>query len=47
MVEMLHALDAELTAPLRIVITGASALIIQGCISRSSNDIDVLTASNQ
>ena len=47
MVEMLHALDAELTAPLQIVITGASALIIRGCISRSSNDIDVLTASTQ
>jgi hypothetical protein len=46
MLDMLHALDAELNAPLQITITGASALIIRGCISRSSNDIDILTASD-
>ena len=46
MLEMLHALDAELKSPLKIVITGASSLIIRGSISRSSNDIDVLGASD-
>jgi hypothetical protein len=45
MLGMLHALDAALKAPLQIVITGASALIIRGCISRSSNDINVLRSS--
>lgn len=29
MIEMLHALDKELKHPLKIVITGASALIIR------------------
>ena len=47
MIEMLHALDAELKSPLKIEITGASALIISGSISRSSNDIDVLGASDR
>jgi hypothetical protein len=47
MLEMLHALDKELKAPLKIAITGSSALIIRGCISRSSNDIDVLQASDR
>ena len=45
MVKMLMALDKELDHPLEIVITGASALIIQGHISRVSSDIDVLVAS--
>jgi hypothetical protein len=30
MLEMLHALDAELKSPLKIVITGATALISSG-----------------
>ena len=47
MLEMLHALDAELKSPLTIAITGASALIMRGNISRSSNDIDVLVASDR
>lgn len=47
MLEMLHALDAALKSPLTIAITGASALIIRGNISRSSNDIDVLVASDR
>jgi len=46
MLEVLQAFDRELEKPLRIVITGASALIIQGCISRVSKDIDVLKASD-
>jgi len=45
MLEVLQAFDRELEKPLRIVITGASALIIQGSISRVSTDIDVLNAS--
>jgi hypothetical protein len=45
MLEILQAFDKELERPLRIAITGASALIIQGCISRVSKDIDVLNAS--
>lgn len=45
MIEMLYALDAELREPLTIVITGASALIIRGNISRASNDIDILKSS--
>lgn len=47
MLEMLHALDAALKSPLKIAITGASALIIRGSISRSSNDIDILVASDR
>jgi hypothetical protein len=45
MLEMLYALDAELMGPLTIVITGASALIIRGNVSRTSNDIDILKSS--
>lgn len=44
MLEMLHAIDAELKRPLKIVITGASALILRGSISRSSKDIDILSS---
>jgi hypothetical protein len=45
MVRMLETFDKELHKPLKIVITGASALIIHGCITRASKDIDVLNAS--
>jgi hypothetical protein len=47
MLDMLHALDAELTHPLELIITGASALILRGLISRSSNDIDILKSSDR
>jgi len=46
MLQMLHAFDKELDRPMTIVITGASALIIRGCIIRVSKDIDVLQASD-
>jgi hypothetical protein len=47
MIEALYALDAELKSPLKIAITGASALILGSSIARSSNDIDVLRASDR
>lgn len=47
MIEALCALDAELKSPLKIAITGASALILGSNITRSSNDIDVLRASDR
>ncbi len=46
MIKMLQAFDQELDRPLKIVITGASALIIHGSISRTSKDIDVLRSSD-
>lgn len=45
MVRMLEAFDRELNRPLKIAITGASALIINGAITRTSKDIDLLGAS--
>lgn len=45
MVKMLEAFDRELDRPLKIAITGASALIINGAITRTSKDIDLLGAS--
>ncbi|NLG18366.1 MAG: hypothetical protein GX556_13620 [Fibrobacter sp.] len=45
MIKMLEAFDQELNRPLRLAITGASALIINGAITRPSKDIDVLGAS--
>jgi len=47
MIEMLYVFDSELKSPLEIVVTGASALIIRGCISRASNDIVILSASDR
>jgi hypothetical protein len=46
MLEILQAFDRELERPIKIIITGAAALIIQGCVSRVSRDIDVLNASD-
>ncbi|MDR0307082.1 MAG: hypothetical protein LBI42_09640 [Chitinispirillales bacterium] len=45
MIKMLYAIDAELDQPLKITITGASALILRGSISRATSDIDILEAS--
>jgi uncharacterized membrane protein len=45
MIKMLEAFDQELNRPLRLIIKGASALIINGAITRPSKDIDVLGAS--
>lgn len=46
MIKMLEAFDKELDKPLKLAITGASALIIQDCITRASKDIDILNASD-
>ena len=45
MIKALEAFDQELHQPLKIAITGASALIINGAITRSSRDIDLLGSS--
>ena len=45
MIKVLEAFDQELHQPLKIAITGASALIINGAITRSSRDIDLLGSS--
>ncbi|MDR0307623.1 MAG: hypothetical protein LBI42_12415 [Chitinispirillales bacterium] len=45
MLKMLHEIDAELEKPLHIAISGASALLLRGSISRATSDIDILEIS--
>jgi len=45
MLKMLHEIDAELTLPLEIGIAGASALVLNGSISRTTSDLDIYKAT--
>ena len=47
MIKLLKSLDKGLDKPLEIVISGASALILQGMGNRTSLDVDIIKSSEQ